>query len=178
MIAYKFLTDAGRGPITDRAWPLPAPAGPGAWIEAAPGPLDPCRNGVHACEPHDLPYWLAAELWRVELDGERIRGPESVIARRGRLVAKVSAWNPATARSFAEQCRTRAEAFVAALPAEHCDRGAQYLSSVTHAISYGRYALSAFASAMAFTVSAPSAAQAFAAERGEQATLLGQLLGL
>lgn len=40
------------------------------------------------------------------------------------------------------------------------------------------FAVAAFASAMAFTVLAPSSAQAFAAEHGEQAALLSQLLGL
>lgn len=176
MIAYKFLGPGGRALFSGRRWPLPA-AEPGAWVEAT-GPLDPCRNGVHACEPLDLPYWISQELWEVELDGEQIRGPQALIARRGRLVRQIEAWNPENARSFAQQCRARAQAFAATLPLEQHDDAGEFLATASSTFEAGNYAVTAYASAMAFTVRAPSAAAAFGAERAEQGALLMRMLGL
>lgn len=176
MNAYKFLAAGGRAMFSERHWPLPA-AEPGAWVTAT-GPLEPCRNGVHACGPHDLPYWIAEELWEVELDGEQIRGPQSIIARRGRLLRKVDAWNLTNARTFAEQCRARAEAHVATLPAEADEQAVQLLETVRTTFDAGDYAVTAYAAAMAFTLLAASATEAFDAERVEQARLLERLLSL
>lgn len=112
MIAYKFLARGGRGPITGRAWPLPGPPSPGAWLSAA-GPLVLCRDGIHACRPHDLSFWLHEELWRVELDGEVVDGPDCVVAARGRLLARVDAWSEAGgARRFATAVRDRAASLI------------------------------------------------------------------
>ena len=106
MIAYKFLGKDGRAPFSSRQWPLPASAEPGAWLEASPGPLAACRNGVHACHPLDLVYWMGDELWQVELAGEQIAGPQSLIARRGRLVRRIDAWNPTSAAELARMNAT------------------------------------------------------------------------
>jgi hypothetical protein len=171
MIAYKFLGTGGLALFSGRHWL------PDTWVEAA-GPLEPCRNGVHACEPHDLPYWLSDELWQVELDGEQIRGPQSIVARRGRLVRKIEAWNPGNARSFAQQCRARAEAIVATLPAEQHEQAGQFLETASTTYDAGNYAVCAYASAMAFTLLAPSAVAAFSAERAEQGALLQRLLAI
>ena len=177
MIAYKFLAAGGRATISGRQWPPPAAAAYGAWIETA-GPLDPCRNGVHASEALDLPYWISTELWEVELEGELIRGPQSIVARRGRLVRRIEAWNTTNAREFAAQCQSRAEAYVAALPVELLDRGKEYLATASASLDIGNYAVTAFAAAMAFTLRAASAAAAFAAERKQQGALLIRILSL
>ena len=39
-------------------------------VEGGPDAPAPCRRGVHACRPGDLPYWLNRDLWEVELEGE------------------------------------------------------------------------------------------------------------
>jgi len=99
--AYKFLLAGRVGLFSGIEWPE------NAWVEAV-GAVDPCRRGVHACRVEDLPYWLADELWAVELDGEIVPGELKVVARRGRLVERVKAWNDDTQREFREACARRA----------------------------------------------------------------------
>jgi len=74
----------------------------------ANGTLIPCRNGVHACRIAHLPHWVGPELWAVDVDGEMIEGPDSVVARRGRLVRLVEDWSKGAAQEFAEDCARRA----------------------------------------------------------------------
>ena len=50
VIAYKFLNAGAVGLFSRLAWPVPNDAVPGAWVEAE-GPLEVCRNGIHACGP-------------------------------------------------------------------------------------------------------------------------------
>jgi hypothetical protein len=89
MIAYKFLRPDGTGVFTGFGWPLPD-GGPGGWVEAA---LDPCRSGIHACRPADLPFWAGRHLYEVELDGEIVAGDMKVVAARGRLLRRIEAWD-------------------------------------------------------------------------------------
>src|SRR5919206_1108834 len=112
MRAYKFLSAGAIAPFTGRAWPTPGPHGPGAWIVAA-GP-DLARYGVHACNADDLAWWPDDELWVVELDGTILRESVQLAAERGRLVERVTAWSPSTAREYAAACAWRARGLVAA----------------------------------------------------------------
>ena len=100
VIAYKFLGLHRTALYSGSVWPL------GDWIEAD-GPLALCRNGVHGCRGGDLPGWLDDELWIVELDGELEEDGDVVLARRGRLVRRVDAWDGITALAFAESCVRR-----------------------------------------------------------------------
>lgn len=100
MIAYKFLAAGRVAPFTRFRW-LPA----GEWVSAAP--LRPER-WIYACRVRDLPHWLDAELWRVEL-AEPVRDDRYQIASpRGRLVARVAAWDGRTASAYAAACAGRA----------------------------------------------------------------------
>jgi hypothetical protein len=87
-------------PFTRFVWPH------GDWVETAP-PLEPCRRGVHACTLEYLPEWLERELWKIELDGERVEADGLVVAERGRLVERVEAWDDGAAREFARACAGR-----------------------------------------------------------------------
>ena len=60
-------------------WRLPS-GGPGAWVEAPP---DPCRSGIHACRPADLPFCARGALYEIELDGAVVEEHMNVIAPRG-----------------------------------------------------------------------------------------------
>jgi hypothetical protein len=80
--AYKFLDAKGRSPYTGMSWPSP-----GTWVEA--DTVRQCRDGVHACTPSDLSWWLAAQLWEIELDGDIVETRHKVVARRGRLVRPI-----------------------------------------------------------------------------------------
>ena len=79
--AYKFLDRSGRTLYTGTEWR------PGTWVEAQT--VRECHEGVHACLPADLAWWLAADLWEVELDGEVVRTRHKVAAQRGRLVRRI-----------------------------------------------------------------------------------------
>jgi hypothetical protein len=85
--AYKFLELEGVGVFSRFAWPLPD-GGPGAWVESE---VDPCRAGVHACRPADLPYWVAPALVESARVGfiaariaEELGGPDAHAAERER----------------------------------------------------------------------------------------------
>jgi DNA-directed RNA polymerase specialized sigma24 family protein len=100
VIAYKFLRAGRIGPFSGEAWPADGP------VEAS-GLLEACRNGVHGCRVGDLPYWLDDELWEIELSGDVLEDRLKLVARGGRLVRRVDAWNDATRRAFAEWCLRR-----------------------------------------------------------------------
>ena len=107
MIAYKFLNAGAVGLFSRLAWPVPDDAVPGAWVEAE-GPLEVCRNGIHACGPGGLIEWIDSELWRVEL-GEPVMETEAgLVASRGRLLSRVGEWDDEAARALAGACVLRA----------------------------------------------------------------------
>jgi hypothetical protein len=102
MIAYKFLRSGRIGPFSAFGWP-----GPGVWVYAAQDRV-PCKRGIHACRPSDLPWWLADELWEIELDGHVQLDEHKIIAAAGRLRAQIEAWTPACAQEYADACAWRA----------------------------------------------------------------------
>jgi hypothetical protein len=103
VIAYKFLRSGRIGPFSAFRWPEP-----GVWVRA-PRDLLACRRGIHACRPSDLPWWLADELWEIELDGRVWSEEHKLIAPAGRLRAQIDAWTPACAQEYAEACAWRAQ---------------------------------------------------------------------
>jgi hypothetical protein len=105
MIAYKFLRSDGSGIFSGFRWPEP-----GEWVEAT---IEACRSGIHACRAGDLPYWLARNMWEVELGGEILEGRMKVVASRGRLVRPVDAWDDAARDAYVEMCAARAHELAA-----------------------------------------------------------------
>jgi hypothetical protein len=104
VIAYKFLRRDGGGVFSDFRWPLPD-GGPAAWVDA---PVDPCRSGIHACRPSDLPLWIGRALYEIELDGAIVEQPMKVVASRGRLVRRVETWDDALHDAYTRMCADRA----------------------------------------------------------------------
>jgi hypothetical protein len=98
MIAYKFLRDDGSTVFSDFRWP------DGEWVDAA---VDPCHSGIHACRPSDLPYWVGRTLHEIELDGEIVEERTKVIAARGRIVRRVTAWEDGVRDEYARMCADR-----------------------------------------------------------------------
>ena len=82
---------------------MPVQGVPGPWVEARGSRWE----GIHACLPDDLPYWLDAELWRTELAGTIEEVPLQLVAQRGRLVGRVDRWDADMATRFAEDCAMR-----------------------------------------------------------------------
>ena len=102
MIAYKFLRAGRIGPFSGFRWPEP-----GAWVRAG-ADTDSCRRGIHACRTRDLPWWLADELWEIELDGEIQLDEHKIVAPAGRLRARIDDWTAACAQEYADACAWRA----------------------------------------------------------------------
>ena len=103
MIAYKFLRAGRIGPFSAFQWPEPD-----VWVRAAPD-LAACRHGIHACRPSDLPWWLADELWEIELDGHVQVDEHKIIAPAGRLRSRIEAWTSDCAQEYADACAWRAQ---------------------------------------------------------------------
>jgi hypothetical protein len=103
MIAYKFLRAGRIGPFSAFEWPEP-----GIWVHAPREPAA-CRRGIHACRPCDLPWWLADELWEIELDGRVQADEHKIIAPAGRLRAQIEKWTPECAQEYADACAWRAQ---------------------------------------------------------------------
>ena len=105
MIAYKFLHRDGTAVFSGFTWPIPTNGRAGRWVEA---PVDPCRSGVHACRPGDLPYWAGEVLYEIELEGEIVEQRSKVVAARGRILRRVDAWDEAAAEEYTRRCADRA----------------------------------------------------------------------
>jgi len=117
MRAYKFLRPGRVAPFTDFVWPQET------WVEAGAEP-EPCRSGIHACRLDQIPYWLAEELWEIELAGEIDEEDLQVVATRGRLLGPVDEWNDAARSEFAVECVRRSAVYAVAALREH-DVGAE-----------------------------------------------------
>ncbi len=102
MIAYKFLRSGRHGPFSGFGWPEP-----GEWVRPS-GEPDLCRNAIHACWVRDLPWWMSDELWEIELAGDVHVGEHKVIARAGRLRARIDGWTGTCGEEYAHACAWRA----------------------------------------------------------------------
>ncbi len=111
MNAYKFLAAGAVAPFTGFRWPTPAGAAPAEWVEA---PDDRPERGVHACRLGDLPHWIDEELWRVELGDPAAEATLQLVAPRGRLLGRITAWDAGAARRLGEDCAWRARGGVVA----------------------------------------------------------------
>jgi hypothetical protein len=116
MMAYKFLRSGRTGPFSGYSWPAP-----GVWVHADQQ-MVACRRGIHACRISDLPWWLADELWEIELDGRVEVDEHKIFAPAGRLRSRIERWTPACAQEYADACAWRA-----------LDRAVQALTRADHA---------------------------------------------
>jgi hypothetical protein len=175
VIAFKFLSAGAVGPFTGFRWPTPAGGFPGAWVARSRPSED---EGIHACRPVDLPYWLDKELWVAELDGPVRVGAYQVVADRGRLLRPVDRW-PEAARAFGEWCADRLRDDAAEAPtrprrnasASPLLRG--YVADAAVAAAAGDFAVAAYVAARA--AGAIGGGSAFVAERVRQAAWLSRL---
>jgi len=128
MRAYKFTRPGAVGLLTGFSWPQPALGSPGSWVEASSAAM--CRAGIHACRPAQLPFWVAEELWVIELDGEVVESATKLVAERGRLVEPVEAWSAGGDVAFGRDCALRArDLAVDALTAARLDGPASELGA-------------------------------------------------
>lgn len=106
-VGWKFLVRGAVGPFGGVRWPEPSANRPGAWVR-------PTAGEVFACRVPDLPWWLAAELWEVQLE-EPLRELDTQVASiAGRLVHRVEAWNDAAMLDYGIACAHRARGLAVA----------------------------------------------------------------
>ncbi len=172
MRAYKFLRRDGTTLLTGFTWPV------GEWVEVD-GPLAWCHNGVHACRIQDLPHWLGQELWAIELDGEVLSAPDSIVARRARLVGRIDAWSGGVAQEFGESCARRAKALADGNPSATGRAGDAEADAAIGWISAAAYVTAAVAGEVASgSQSGPLYQHYFLAERTRQSWWLQDRLEL
>lgn len=90
---YKVLDPDGTARITGFQWPLPKrPGRPGRWVTVK-GDLRMCGVGLHVTAQETLSTWIPAVgrfvVWRVEVDGDSIKGSDKSAWRRARLIEPV-----------------------------------------------------------------------------------------
>jgi hypothetical protein len=181
MLAYKFLRPGAVGPFSRVAWPRPEDGAPGRWVLA--GGMEPgvCTSGVHACRVQDLPLWIAAELWLVELRGPLVETNAKVVGTAGRLRARLDGWDAEAATDFSAGCARR----VREAAAHHPDRPLNDYAGDVEVYGLGERAKADpfRAAAVSGLISATAAevtggASAGRAERARQAAWLEARLGL
>ena len=167
-IAYKFTRPGARSPFTGFAWPERD------WVEADGEPAL-CSNGIHACRPEALPRWLDEELWRIEMDEVTEEHDGVLLARRGRLLERIDAWDAEASRELARSCA----AWAATLAGEHPDPLLRAMADDIARIADGpdpsATALSMYCTAHAYDIAVSGG---YAAERRRQAEWLRDRLGL
>lgn len=142
MLAYKFTAPQGFGTFTGFEWPLPTGDEPGAWVHA-PDDVSVCVEGVHACRIAHVPYWLAAELWEIELSGAVVESPYKLAAPVGRLIRRIGGW-PEAQGDFARDCAAHTlDLAVCALRDEGMDALADAALAATGATELQAVALAA-----------------------------------
>jgi hypothetical protein len=168
-LAYKFTLRGARSPFTRFEWPL------GEWVEAQ-GDLQLCRNGVHACHVDALPRWLNDELFVVELDEVEEQHEGLLLARRGRLLERIEAWNDETSRELAHSCAAVITELAAAHPEDDLlQRRAQMIPAIAEGPDPSATALAMYTTAHAADEVVPGS---YWAERRRQAEWLRERLQL
>jgi hypothetical protein len=163
VIALKFLDEHGAAPFTGYRWPV------GGWVDA--GEIEPCRSGIHALRPRDLPYWLGAQLWEIELEGDVVEQERKLVARRGRLVRRRDEWNPDLLDAFVGNVLVRTRRAYGSVPIV-----SGYVADIERFRALGRTGLAAFAAARA--AERHGGAAAYERERLIQAAWLAERLEL
>jgi hypothetical protein len=158
VIAFKWFAAGAVAPFTGVRWPR------AGWVSAPAG--GSAGSGVHACRIAHLPWWLDAELWRVELGGAVIEYETQLEAPRGRLLDRLTSWN---AEAFARACAGRAAALSTKL-------GTKELAQYAELAGNCRPATAAYVAAVAAV--AAQGPEAFAQERAWQAQWLATALNL
>jgi hypothetical protein len=163
VIAYKFLKAGRTAPFTGFHWPVDQ------WVEG--GPVETCRDGIHACRVRHLPIWMAAELWEIELDGEIVEQARKLVAARGRLTRRIDGWNDELLERFGRFSIERTRKGVGFLPVT-----SGYVADVERFVSQRRFAIAGFAAARA--AERRDGPLGYDRERQLQAAWLAERLGL
>jgi hypothetical protein len=155
MKTYKFLASGAIGPMSSFHWPEPGAEAPGAWVEEQ-GPLELCLRGTHVCRAFELAHWLHAELWEVEVSGDRAEGIDCLVVQRARLLRRIDAWHEGGARRFAEACVEHAARVAERAPGGIPAVAREYIEDAAICAKNGYPAVGAHAAALAVARSGPA----------------------
>jgi hypothetical protein len=167
-VAYKFTRPGARSPFTGFEWPV------GAWVEVE-GAVGLCANGIHACRVEALPRWVDAELWRIELEDVQVEHEGVLVARRGRLLDRIEAWDADTSRALARSCAARVREAADRHPEPLLRRRAEVIPEIAEGPDPSAVALSMYTTAHALDEVVPGS---YWEERRRQAEWLRDRLGL
>jgi hypothetical protein len=142
-LAYKFTRPGARSPFTGFEWQ------PGEWVEVD-GAIGLCTNGIHACRPEALPRWIDDELWLVELDDVLQELDGVLIARRGRLLERIDAWDDATSRDLARSCAARVRELAEQTGDPYVEGRAEMIAAIADGPDPSATALAMYTTAHAF----------------------------
>ena len=125
---------------------------------------------IHACRPRDLPFWLGRHLWEIELAGEILEQERKVVAQRGRLLERLSAWTPELLDEFMDDLLRRTRRRFGAVAV-----AGGYVADIQR---FRRSGASAWRAAAARAAERHAGPRAYDEERARQARWLGERLGL
>jgi hypothetical protein len=141
MRAYKWLEPDAYDWVTKRTWSTDGWTRMSRWsfrfivpnvmqfADQTTGDLDRYRSRAHTADK--LAQSLLPELWEVELAGGVKEKNDTLVARKGRLVQRVAAWNDATAKRLAEDWIYAArDHYAEALRAVGAEQGAARLGGL------------------------------------------------
>jgi hypothetical protein len=171
MPAYKWFLAGRIDPQSeqDRVWPLPSREG--GWVKMG-GSLGrlAVRKTVSstASTLRSVPDGIWDELWEVELDQPRTNDAGVVIAKRGRLVRRIDAWDETAARTFHDEAhelrRQWGTEIVSMIPADASlsDPAPMFLmSAILSSHALGGWAGSSYTSAQLNRIIQQNVADAF-----------------
>ena len=79
---------------------------PGEWTPT----IEPrmCKQGWHLCRgPVQLLEWLGPQIWMAEARGTVVESADKICVASCRIIRRIDAWNPTTARLLACDCAER-----------------------------------------------------------------------
>lgn len=160
-------------------WFVPKGKKPAKWMPVIKD-IVPCSRGYHFVTIEQLPQWIGATLYEVEVRGRLIHQPDKSVAEQARLVRKVETWNDKTLRLFAADCAEHVlSLYEKQFPND--DRPKKVVKA-TRDFMAGKITLdelrAASASATSATYAAYAASAAYAAEKKWQLERLKHYLGL
>lgn len=105
-LVLKVMAADGRSPYMQYVWPLPVDGLPGDWVQAAPGEIVTCDNGLHFTTPEHLSAWLGGgeglRLFVAEIEPpylDALPHANKLVVGRARLVREIDGLQLATKRA-------------------------------------------------------------------------------
>lgn len=102
---YKVLDENNKGPYSgfDFTEYLPKDGAPGKWLPKRTK-LEMCNKGYHVTDAVHLVDWLDAQIFDVEVRGDKLDGDNKSCHQSIRFIRKIETWNDKSARLYECWC--------------------------------------------------------------------------